>query len=178
MLGQIDQTFGGQDLYATAEEKAANLLYMVVKDHPFGDGNKRTGAALFAFFLDRNKIDIGKAIPGNMLTALTLIAAASDSAKKDETIALIRSLLASSELRRRATVRARRRRLPRMVKVRCIAPKAALGAIYLTFGGFGVSQDAFLLRRDGGCPQRARAAHRAWVRYETPHETQVRPVHG
>lgn len=95
VLGQIDQTFGGQDLYATAEEKAANLLYMVVKDHPFGDGNKRTGAALFAYFLDRNGIDIGKAIPGNMLTALTLIAAASDSAKKDETVALIRSLLAS-----------------------------------------------------------------------------------
>ena len=96
VLGQIDQTSGGQDLYATAEEKAANLLYMVVKDHLFGDGNKRTGAALFAYFLDRNKIDIGKAIPGYMLTALTLIAAASDSAKKDETIALIHSLLASS----------------------------------------------------------------------------------
>ena len=96
VLGQIDQTFGGQDLYESAEEKAANLLYMVVKDHPFGDGNKRTGAALFAYFLDRNGIDIGKAIPGNMLTALTLIAAASDSAKKNETIALIRSLLASS----------------------------------------------------------------------------------
>ena len=96
VLGQIDQTFGGQDLYESAEEKAANLLYMVVKDHPFGDGNKRTGAALFAYFLDRNGIDIDKAIPGNMLTALTLIAAASDSAKKDETIALIRSLLASS----------------------------------------------------------------------------------
>lgn len=94
VLGQIEQTFGGQDLYGSAEEKAANLLYMVVKDHPFGDGNKRTGAALFAYFLDRN--GIGTAIPGNMLTALTLIAAASDSTKKDETIALIRSLLASS----------------------------------------------------------------------------------
>jgi prophage maintenance system killer protein len=96
VLGQIDQTFGGQDLYGSAEEKAANLLYMVVKDHPFGDGNKRTGAALFAYFLDRNVIDIGTAIPGNMLTALTLIAAASDPAKKDETISLIRSLLAPS----------------------------------------------------------------------------------
>jgi death-on-curing family protein len=96
VLGQIDQTFGGQDLYETAEEKAANLLYMVVKDHPFGDGNKRTGAALFAYFLDQNGIDLETAIPGNMLTALTLIAAASDPAKKDETIALIRSLISPS----------------------------------------------------------------------------------
>lgn len=94
VLGQIDQTFMGQDLYPSAQEKAANLLYMVVKDHPFGDGNKRTGAALFAYFLDRNGIEIEKAIPGNMLTALTLIAAASDPAKKDETVALIRSLIA------------------------------------------------------------------------------------
>jgi len=93
VIGQIDQTFMGQDLYASAQEKAANLLYMIVKDHPFGDGNKRTGAALFAYFLDRNGIDIDKAIPRNMLTALTLIAAASDPSKKDETVALIRSLI-------------------------------------------------------------------------------------
>jgi death-on-curing family protein len=93
VIGQIDQTFMGQDLYASAQEKAANLLYMVVKDHPFGDGNKRTGAALFAYFLDRNGIAIDKAIPRNMLTALTLIAAASDPSKKNETVALIRSLI-------------------------------------------------------------------------------------
>lgn len=93
VIGQIDQTFMGQDLYSTAQEKAANLLYMIVKDHPFGDGNKRTGAALFAYFLDRNGIQIDKAIPRNMLTALTLIAAASDPAKKDETVDLIRSLI-------------------------------------------------------------------------------------
>jgi prophage maintenance system killer protein len=96
VLGQIDQTFMGDDLYPSAEEKAANLLYMVVKDHPFGDGNKRTGAALFAYFLDRNGIEVGRAIPGNMLTALTLIAASSDPSKKDETVALIRSLLSDS----------------------------------------------------------------------------------
>jgi death-on-curing family protein len=93
VIGQIDQTFMGQDLYPSAQEKAANLLYMVVKDHPFGDGNKRTGAALFAYFLDRNGIEVDKAIPRNMLTALTLIAAASDPAKKDETVDLIRSLI-------------------------------------------------------------------------------------
>jgi death-on-curing family protein len=93
VIGQIDQTFMGQDLYSSAQEKAANLLYMVVKDHPFGDGNKRTGAALFAYFLDRNGIEIDKVIPRHMLTALTLIAAASDPAKKDETVDLIRSLI-------------------------------------------------------------------------------------
>jgi len=93
VIGQIDQTFMGQDLYPSAQEKAANLLYMVVKDHPFGDGNKRTGAALFAYFLDRNGIEVDKAIPRNMLTALALIAAASDPAKKDETVDLIRSLI-------------------------------------------------------------------------------------
>lgn len=91
VIGQIDQTFMGQDLYPSAQEKAANLLYMVVKDHPFGDGNKRTGAALFAYFLDRNGIEIDKAIPRNILTALTLIAAASDPSKKNETVTLIRS---------------------------------------------------------------------------------------
>lgn len=96
VLGQIDQTFMGEELYASAQEKAANLLYMVVKDHPFGDGNKRTGAALFAYFLERNGIEIDKAIPGNMLTALTLIAAASDPTKKDETVTLIRSLIADT----------------------------------------------------------------------------------
>ena len=93
VIGQIDQTYMGQDLYPSAQEKAANLLYMVVKDHPFGDGNKRTGAALFAYFLDRNGIAVDQVIPGNMLTALTLIAAASDPAKKDETVDLIRSLI-------------------------------------------------------------------------------------
>lgn len=93
VLGQIEQTFMGEPLYGSAEEKAANLLYMVVKDHPFHDGNKRTAAALFAYYLDRNAVELDRAIPGNMLTALTLIAASSDPAKKDETVALIRSLL-------------------------------------------------------------------------------------
>lgn len=93
VLGQIEQTFMGEPLYGSAEEKAANLLYMVVKDHPFHDGNKRTAAALFAYYLDRNQVELDRAIPGNMLTALTLIAASSDPAKKDETVKLIRSLL-------------------------------------------------------------------------------------
>lgn len=96
VLGQIDQTFMGQDLYPSAQEKAANLLYMVTKDHPFGDGNKRTAAALFAYFLDRNGIDVDRAIPGNMLTAITLLTAASDPSKKEETVGLIRSLLSEA----------------------------------------------------------------------------------
>lgn len=95
VLGQIEQSFMGEALYGSAEEKAANLLYMVVKDHPFHDGNKRTAAALFAYYLERNHVDLGRAIPGNMLSALTLIAASGDASKKDETVALIRSLLES-----------------------------------------------------------------------------------
>lgn len=97
LRGQIDQTFAGQDLYPTAQEKAANLLYMVARDHPFSDGNKRTAAVLFAYFLDRNGIELDRAIPGNMLTALTPIAAASDPANKDDTVTLIRSLLAPEQ---------------------------------------------------------------------------------
>ncbi|MFJ3473391.1 type II toxin-antitoxin system death-on-curing family toxin [Microbacterium maritypicum] len=92
-LGQIEQTFMGVPLYVSVEEKAANLLYMVVKDHPFHDGNKRSAAALFADYIDQNNIELDRTIPGSMLTALTLIATASDPAKKDETVSLIRSLL-------------------------------------------------------------------------------------
>lgn len=96
ILAQIEQTFMKIPLYGSAEEKAANLLYMVVKDHPFYDGNKRTAAALFAYYLHRNSIDLGRTLPGNMLTALILIAAASDPSKKDETVLLLQSLLMPS----------------------------------------------------------------------------------
>lgn len=54
VIGAIYQSFGGQDLYPTVEEKSANLLYFVVKDHPLADGNKRSAAALFVTFLARN----------------------------------------------------------------------------------------------------------------------------
>ncbi|WP_165164746.1 RhuM family protein [Corynebacterium qintianiae] len=93
LIGAIYQGFDGQDLYPTVEEKAANLLYLVVKDHPLSDGNKRSAAALFVTFLARNGMfhgEIGAArITNNALAAITLIAAMSDPKEKDLIIALI-----------------------------------------------------------------------------------------
>lgn len=72
-LENIYQTFAGEDLYPTIEEKAAHLLYFVVKNHSFSDGNKRIAAYLFVWFLDRNNILFtkygSKVIPNNALVA-------------------------------------------------------------------------------------------------------------
>ncbi|MFA4916460.1 MAG: RhuM family protein [Syntrophales bacterium] len=86
-LGAIYQTFGGKDLYPSIEEKAAHLLYFVVKNHSFIDGNKRIGAFLFLWFLDAGGIlyagDGRKRIGDNALVALTLMIAESRSEDKD-----------------------------------------------------------------------------------------------
>jgi len=96
-LGAIYQTFGGKDLYPSVEEKAANLLYLVVKNHSFSDGNKRIAAALFVWFLDRNKIlyktDGGKRIADNALVAITLMIAESQPKEKDIIVALVVNLI-------------------------------------------------------------------------------------
>ena len=93
VIGSIYQSFGGHDLYPTVEEKAANLLYLTVKDHPLSDGNKRTGAALFVTFLDRNgmlKDERGDPrISSNALAALSLMVSMSNPKEKDVMIALI-----------------------------------------------------------------------------------------
>ena len=93
VVGAIYQGFGGQELYPTVEEKAANLLYFVVKDHPLADGNKRSAAALFVTFLDRNNVllnsDGSMRIANNALAAITLLVAMSDPTEKDLMIALI-----------------------------------------------------------------------------------------
>jgi prophage maintenance system killer protein len=85
-LGAIYQTFCGKDLYPSVEEKAANLLYLVVKNHAFSDGNKRIAAALFVWFLDHNKIlyksDGSKRIADNALVAVTLMIARASQKKK------------------------------------------------------------------------------------------------
>ena len=79
-IGQIYQTFGGQDLYPSVEEKAAMLLYLVTKNHSFSDGNKRIAATLFLWFMAGNGIlynpDGSKRIADNTLVALTLMIAA------------------------------------------------------------------------------------------------------
>ncbi|HBG78202.1 MAG TPA: cytochrome C biogenesis protein CycH [Phycisphaerales bacterium] len=96
-LGAIYQTFGKKDVYPTIEEKAANLLYFVTKNHSFIDGNKRIAAALFVLFLQKNGIllrkDGSKRIDDNALVALTLMAASGKPSEKDIMIKVILNLL-------------------------------------------------------------------------------------
>jgi prophage maintenance system killer protein len=96
LIGAIQQTFGGQDLYPSIEEKAANLLYFVIKDHPFTDGNKRIGSFLFLLFLQMNGLLDRENFDNRSLVALTLLTAASDPAQKDVLIRLIVNLLADA----------------------------------------------------------------------------------
>jgi len=93
ILGNVLQAFGGKDLYPTLEEKAAHLLYFMVKNHPFNDGNKRSGAFAFVWFLQKAKIlDIRRLTP-EALTALTLLVAESNPKDKDRLIGLILLIL-------------------------------------------------------------------------------------
>lgn len=97
ILGNIYQTYGGKELYTSLEEKAAHLLYFVIKDHPFSDGNKRIGSFLFIYFLNENKIlqrsDGEKKINDNTLVALALLIAESDPKQKEVMVALVTNLL-------------------------------------------------------------------------------------
>ena len=97
IIGAVQQTFGGQDLYPSIEEKAANLLYFVVKDHPFTDGNKRIGSFLFLLFLRKNGLLEASRFDNKSLVALTLLTAASDPAQKDLLIRVIVNLLAEQD---------------------------------------------------------------------------------
>ena len=96
-LGAIYQTFDGEDVYPSVEEKSAYLLYFVTKNHSFVDGNKRIAAALFVCFLQKNKIllrkDGSKRIDDNALVALTLMIASSKANEKDIMIKIILNLL-------------------------------------------------------------------------------------
>jgi prophage maintenance system killer protein len=96
-LGAIYQTFGGNELYPSVEEKGANLLYFVVKNHAFSDGNKRIAAALFIYFLGMNGIlyrpDGGKRLADNALVALTLLIAESRPEEKDTIVKVIVNLI-------------------------------------------------------------------------------------
>ena len=96
-ISTIYQTFNGIDLYPSIEEKAANLLYFITKNHSFTDGNKRIAAFLFLYFLERNKIlfdEIGfKRIADNTLVALTLMIAVSKPEEKDTMIKVIVNLI-------------------------------------------------------------------------------------
>lgn len=92
IVGGLYQTFDGNELYDSVQEKAANLLYQVVKDHPFVDGNKRSAAALFIYFLAKN--NALRDINSNALAAITLMTALSHPSEKPQIILLIRNFLA------------------------------------------------------------------------------------
>ena len=96
-IGQIYQTFGGQELYPSVEEKAAMLLYLVTKNHSFSDGNKRIAATLFLWFLNNNKVlynpDHSKRIADNTLVALTLMIAESRTEEKDIMVKVVVNLI-------------------------------------------------------------------------------------
>jgi death-on-curing family protein len=97
IIGNLYQTFDKKELYPSLEEKAAHLLYFIIKDHPFVDGNKRLGSFLFVYFLDRNNYlykDSGeKKINDNALTALALLIAVSDRNEKDKLVKIVTNLL-------------------------------------------------------------------------------------
>ena len=97
ILGNIYQSFDKKELYASLEEKAAHLLYFIIKDHSFVDGNKRIGSFLFVYFLDKNNYLYRKTgekkINDNALTALSLLIAVSDPKDKDVLIKIITNLL-------------------------------------------------------------------------------------
>ena len=96
-IGQIYQTFGGQELYPSVEEKAAMLLYLVTKNHSFSDGNKRIAATLFLWFLNNNHVlyraDGTKRIADNTLVALTLMIAESRTEEKDVMVKVVVNLI-------------------------------------------------------------------------------------
>lgn len=93
IVGNVMQSFGGRPVYATVEEKAAHLLYFMVKNHPFTDGNKRSGAFAFVWFLrkagSKGRCNVNPAA----LTALTLLIAESDPKKKEQMVALVTQVL-------------------------------------------------------------------------------------
>lgn len=93
IVGNIFQSFAGQDVYPSIEEKSAHLLYFIVKDHPFMDGNKRSGAFAFVWFLKKAGILNTSKMTPDALTALTLLVAESDPKNKDRIIGLILQLL-------------------------------------------------------------------------------------
>lgn len=96
-IGQIYQTFGGEELYPSVEEKAAMLLYLVTKNHSFSDGNKRIAATLFLWFLNGNRTlyhpDGSKRIADSTLVALTLMIAESRTEEKDVMVKVVVNLI-------------------------------------------------------------------------------------
>ncbi len=93
IVGNVLQSFGGKDLYASVEEKAVHFLYFIVKNHPFADGNKRSGAFSFVWFLKKAGILEIRQMSPQALTAVTLLVAESDPKDKDRVVGLLLMLL-------------------------------------------------------------------------------------
>ncbi len=93
IIGNVMQSFGGKAVYPTVEEKAAHLLYFMVKNHPFIDGNKRSGAFAFVWLLRKTGVRGGVNINPAALTALTLLIAESDPKQKEQMVALVTQML-------------------------------------------------------------------------------------
>ena len=97
IIGTIYQSFDGNDVYPTVEEKAANFLYLITKNHTFIDGNKRIAATLFIYFLDFYNIlyhhDGKRVIDNNTLVAITLLIAQSNPKEKNILIDLVMNFL-------------------------------------------------------------------------------------
>ena len=93
IVGNVMQSFGGAQMYPTIESKAAHLLYFVIKNHPFVDGNKRSGAYAFVWFLRKARILHTSKLSPTALTALTLLIAQSDPNDKDKMVALVVMLI-------------------------------------------------------------------------------------
>lgn len=95
IFGNIFQTAFGQDVYPSIEAKASNLLYFIVKNHPFNDGNKRTGAFTFIWFLQKAKLPFHHKITPEALTAITLLIATSNPKDKQKMIDLVSMMLSA-----------------------------------------------------------------------------------
>jgi len=98
IIKTLYQTFGGKELYGSLEEKAAHILYLIIKDHPLSDGNKRTASFLFVYFLDKNNYlyrkNGEKKINDNALVALALLIAESDPKEKETLVKIVVNLIA------------------------------------------------------------------------------------
>lgn len=94
IVGNVMQSFGGKAVYPSVESKAAHLLYFIIKNHPFVDGNKRSGAYAFVWFLSKVRVLNTQRLSPTALTALTLLIAESNPSDKDKMIALVEMLIA------------------------------------------------------------------------------------
>lgn len=95
IVGTVMQSVFGEDAYPSVEEKAGHLLYFIIKNHPFNDGNKRSGAFAFIWFLNQAQFPANDLVNANTLTALTLLIAESDPKQKEQIIGLVLQLLSA-----------------------------------------------------------------------------------